>query len=1594
MADGPSRPTRNAKKCADLARILVKEEIRARSKQINVILKKEEEARTAEDNLVLEQSPDVVQSIQKRQNQRTVVKQRSLEIEDNEESLREKCEKLADAIRTAKHAIIYTGAGISTAASIPDYRGPNGVWTLLKEGKTPMCQDLSEAEPTLTHMCIVQLHKKKLVKYVVSQNCDGLHVRSGLPRESLSEVHGNMYLEQCAKCDNRDYFRLFDVTEKTGMRKHNTDRKCHKCRKNLRDTIIHFGEKGGLHTGPYNWEAASKHAEDADLILCLGSSLKVLRRYPCLWGMHKTQQKRPKLIVINLQWTPKDDIAHLKINGKCDEVMQLVMEYLHLRTPKYSKHKDALYKLAVPLRQREKNTTSKKILVKPETEPESDDEPDSGSEYDRGVSYDSNSQIGVLDNSNIAEGNTLHSLDNTRGKGPLVMGAKPRRKKCKLTENGASPEGTDSVTNTSALIDHNYIGSKQAKIDLADIVRNPDHIIDIKFNPHKVSGSDLNIEEKPSPSSQIQMNQIYYEYMHSTLSRQEPHASKPDKPQSFASNLAPPVSEPFIYNQYVAPPNVTAPSGADFMHVSSNFPPNVSITPNMNAKITPDMDITPNVTLTPNMNNMTIPISRHETRNVSLSLPKSATVTSNQLEQLVPKHEVQSTGTKKETMVDITRVPNSVFSKLGGKTKRTRPSTIRELLQQKASLSSENETVSSNSTQEVTPILETQSSVYKSEISSLDSHGGSSSDSFQTIKSLLLTHKDGTLSRPDDRQDLESQTGTPVCKTDENIARFLQAQQSYIAERIHAQSTSSIDVSSRPSSAASSSIGGLPSDLANVNPSTLTDPPIKDHLGPQYRILSPQTNGEFKSPFNIHQIPQGVHFGPLVQTTPSGVTSPPMNSPYMVSPVETPSPISVTGLPSPSPNVEKNFPFQMFFPNTFNTQKTFHSTVSSPHAQSGLASMVMSQNTPLPQHKLAQSGKMDQSKVEADDSKGVLGSNNTANIVNLVQMYTQNMARQLGLLSPPLAGISTVSIPGGNPNPHSQKQVQPQVPPSPGLSSPSSISPLGIPSPSKTMSPLPLHPNMVFNNMFMSSLSPYQEMIQMDKAMPSNTTEGRVCPEGKIPPESSNPSTPIKARVEIIKPTKVITPIVGNSPIVNPRANVDAVFKPISPDITETDIRKPSPALQMAAPSTSNQSSPRSKPRGREEKTKIIKTATKMTDDERLILKKIFGESFKVPDPPGPEPAKQRTNTKVRNSLIDPERMKTQFNASELTANEQKNTKHIASTTSEAVSNNVMPQMSKSASHIAAVAAPNVNIALLNINNAASNMNNSVPNTNKAASNINNAAQNMNNSTMSMNSAVQNINNAALNSTAQNWNNAAPNMNNAAPNMNNTVSPMDKISPAGNGRNSDISNSSLNVKPQLELNHVDFTVLKSTSEQLMASMSHASMYHASMGHASSTNHASMNHAPESHNRMTIDHASSMNHSSVDQANIQNNHSHTQYPISNIETSVLPSSTSVNANQHNANQLAKQPHNDTKQPCTSSGIVNDSDGDKQLNRKETSVGEVPAKQTVTSNRKRKANGAKNQKKSKDDEKAETPEPVLTTPGWFGQGYNPKKYKKKR
>ncbi|CAF3927769.1 unnamed protein product [Rotaria sordida] len=144
---------------------------------------------------------------------------------DTPDELDQKIKTLADFIRNAKYFIAYTGAGISTAAGINDFRGPTGVWTARAKGVAPPPRTVLNPEPTLTHMAFVELMKNDYLKFLVSQNCDGLHLKSGIPTNKIAELHGNSNCEACAKC-GKVYYRQTRVKSLDDLQKTPYDDQC------------------------------------------------------------------------------------------------------------------------------------------------------------------------------------------------------------------------------------------------------------------------------------------------------------------------------------------------------------------------------------------------------------------------------------------------------------------------------------------------------------------------------------------------------------------------------------------------------------------------------------------------------------------------------------------------------------------------------------------------------------------------------------------------------------------------------------------------------------------------------------------------------------------------------------------------------------------------------------------------------------------------------------------------------------------------------------------------------------------------------------------------------------------------------------------------------------------------------------------------------------------------------------------------------------------------------------------------------------------------------------------------------------------------
>ncbi|XP_058916074.1 NAD-dependent protein deacylase sirtuin-6 isoform X4 [Kogia breviceps] len=186
------------------------------------------------------------------------------------------------------------------------------------------------ARPTKTHMALVQLERVGLLRFLVSQNVDGLHVRSGFPRDKLAELHGNMFVEECVKCKTqyvRDTVvgsmglkatgRLCTVAKSRGLRA---------CRGELRDTVLDWEDS----LPDRDLTLADEASRNADLSITLGTSLQIR---PSGNLPLATKRRGGRLVIVNLQPTKHDRHADLRIHGYVDEVMALLMKHLGLEIP-------------------------------------------------------------------------------------------------------------------------------------------------------------------------------------------------------------------------------------------------------------------------------------------------------------------------------------------------------------------------------------------------------------------------------------------------------------------------------------------------------------------------------------------------------------------------------------------------------------------------------------------------------------------------------------------------------------------------------------------------------------------------------------------------------------------------------------------------------------------------------------------------------------------------------------------------------------------------------------------------------------------------------------------------------------------------------------------------------------------------------------------------------------------------------------------------------------------------------------------------------------------------------------------------------------
>jgi NAD-dependent deacetylase len=241
---------------------------------------------------------------------------------------------LAAALRGASDVVVLTGAGISTESGIPDFRGPNGIWT-----KNPRAERMATlqyymgdrqvridtwkarlehpgwtAKPNPGHIALAELGRKRKVTTLVTQNVDGLHQLAGTPPDQLIEIHGTMREVMCMSCNERAPMERALERVRAGEE----DPPCRTCGGILKSATISFGQN----LVPDDLHRAQQAASSCDVMLAVGTSLAV---YPVAYLPQIALDNGARLGIVNAEPTPLDGLASWIFREPIGEILPNVV---------------------------------------------------------------------------------------------------------------------------------------------------------------------------------------------------------------------------------------------------------------------------------------------------------------------------------------------------------------------------------------------------------------------------------------------------------------------------------------------------------------------------------------------------------------------------------------------------------------------------------------------------------------------------------------------------------------------------------------------------------------------------------------------------------------------------------------------------------------------------------------------------------------------------------------------------------------------------------------------------------------------------------------------------------------------------------------------------------------------------------------------------------------------------------------------------------------------------------------------------------------------------------------------------------------------
>ncbi|NOR21957.1 MAG: NAD-dependent protein deacylase [Candidatus Aminicenantes bacterium] len=247
--------------------------------------------------------------------------------------MRDIIKAIASDIKTSKHVVIFTGAGISVESGIPAYRGEKGLWNkydpniyanityflqdpsyywnFFREVRYPM---LKKVKPNKAHLALAELETVGNLKTVITQNIDGLHQDAG--SSSVIELHGTTRTIYCLNCSQE-----YSMDEVFSMLEAQIPPLCSKCKGKLRPAVVFFGES----LNSQILRLAFEEAENCDFLLAVGSSLVV---HPAADIPRMAKQRGAFLAIINIEKTPLDTTADYVINDEAGKILPQIVQSL------------------------------------------------------------------------------------------------------------------------------------------------------------------------------------------------------------------------------------------------------------------------------------------------------------------------------------------------------------------------------------------------------------------------------------------------------------------------------------------------------------------------------------------------------------------------------------------------------------------------------------------------------------------------------------------------------------------------------------------------------------------------------------------------------------------------------------------------------------------------------------------------------------------------------------------------------------------------------------------------------------------------------------------------------------------------------------------------------------------------------------------------------------------------------------------------------------------------------------------------------------------------------------------------------------------